>query len=154
MQNKAPQIQPYHSHLSVSALVKDNWAHWIQTPLITDKVFTTTQTSYLYNLITVQPPRSRSTRSSSLFTVACRWIFGKVTRKNVIVSCTFSVFKFFLVYICLCNLVLYFFVPDHSCCYITFCILIRSQTKLTVSGLGLKFATDKVTHCMYFLKFL
>ena len=35
---------------------------------LTYKVLTTTQTSYLYNLITVQPPRS--TRSSSLVTLA------------------------------------------------------------------------------------
>ena len=49
---------------SVSTLAKDNWA----LLSLTYKVLTTTQPSYLHNLITVQPPRS--TRSSTLVTPA------------------------------------------------------------------------------------
>ena len=60
--NKSSLIQSHHSHLLVSALVKGNWAHWIQAPL-----------SYLppnlHICITSSQFTSRSTRSSSLVTL-------------------------------------------------------------------------------------
>ena len=36
---QSSQIQSHHSHPSVSALVKDNWAHWIQAPITYRCVF-------------------------------------------------------------------------------------------------------------------
>jgi len=62
------QIQSHHSHPSISVLVTDNWAHWIQTPLTYLQSSHNHQRSYLHNLITFQPPRS--TRSSSLVILA------------------------------------------------------------------------------------
>ena len=66
---QSSQIQSHHSYPPVSI-------HWLKINerieykllSLTYKVLTTTQPSYLYNLITVQPPRS--TRSSSLVTLA------------------------------------------------------------------------------------
>jgi len=63
---KAPKSS--HSHPSVSALAKNNWVIEYKLLSLTYKVLTTTQPSYLYNVIRVQPPRS--TRSSSLVTLA------------------------------------------------------------------------------------
>ena len=57
---KAPKSS--HSHPSVSALAKNNRVIEYKLLSLTYKVLTTTQPSYLHNVIRVQPPRS--TRSS------------------------------------------------------------------------------------------
>ena len=61
---KATESSHINSHPAVSALQHTDY----KLLSFTYKVLTTTQPSYLHNLITVQPPRS--TRSSSLVTLA------------------------------------------------------------------------------------
>ena len=65
---QSSQIQSHHSHPSVSVLAKIQSALKYKLLSLTYKVLTTTQPSYLHNLITVQPPRSA--RYSSLVTLA------------------------------------------------------------------------------------
>jgi len=55
----------FNGHYPGYALVKDNWAHWIQAPLTYLK---SSHNSYLHNLITVQP--HCSIHSSSSVTLA------------------------------------------------------------------------------------
>jgi len=50
-------------------IIKNNWAQWIPAPLTYLQSSHNHPTSYLHNLISVQPPRSTS--SSSLVTLAC-----------------------------------------------------------------------------------
>ena len=60
----------YHSYPTLSSMAQDHWTHRIQAPLTyrTYKVLTTTQPPYLHKLISTQRPRS--TRSSSVVTLA------------------------------------------------------------------------------------
>jgi len=68
--HESSQLMSYHSYPTLSSLAQDHRTHRVQAPLAYPgyKVLTTTQHPYLHNLISTQRPRS--TRSSSVVTLA------------------------------------------------------------------------------------